>query len=234
MKNLRLFLAAAIVIIFVSGVYSQTPIKLNLTGGAGLPVAAFSDMYKTGFSIEGGVFYSIPMVPVDLTLTAGYNQFTYKNEYFTNLVTTKLAVGVTGFNPSWNATDIPLMVGAKYNIPVKGVSPYVWSEIGVHFLSFKERLTGRVIGNSSNPTEFSLNGATESGSETAFGYSIGAGLTIPLAPKIGIDINVKFNGNTGIYAKTFEVFRNSNSKFTNPEMKNIGYMTTRAGILITL
>ena len=57
MKNLRLFLAAAIVIIFVSGVYSQTPIKLNLTGGAGLPVAAFSDMYKTGFSIEGGVCF---------------------------------------------------------------------------------------------------------------------------------------------------------------------------------
>ncbi|MFA5011373.1 MAG: outer membrane beta-barrel protein [Ignavibacteria bacterium] len=234
MKNLKVLLTAAIVILLVSVANSQTPIKLNLTGGASLPVAAFSDMYKTGFSIEGGVFYSIPMVPVDLTLTAGYNQFTYKNEYFTDLVTTNLGVGVTGFNPSWNAVDIPLMIGAKYIIPAKGISPYIWGEIGVHFLSFNDRLTGRVIGNSSSPTEISLNGATESGKETTFGYAIGGGITIPIAPKIGIDINVKFNGNTGIYAKAYEVFRNSNSKFTNPEMKNMGFMTARAGILITL
>jgi opacity protein-like surface antigen len=124
------------------------------------------------------------------------------------------------------------MIGVKYNFPTPGFSPYVWGEAGVHFLSFKDRLTGRSIGSSSNPTKITL--STEQGSETAFGYAIGAGITIPVAPKIGIDFNVKYNGNGAIYSKQFEVFRNNNSQFTNPEMKNMGFITARAGILLTL
>lgn len=234
MKRLKVLFAAVIILATLSNVYSQTPIKLNLTAGANFPGGEFGNMYKTGLSIEGGVFYSIPKAPVDLTLTFGYNSFTYKNEYFTDLVTKNLGVGVTGFNPEWAASDIPIMVGVKYNFTAAGFSPYIWGETGVHLLSFKDRLTGRVIGNSSNPTTFNLDGATESGSETAFGYSVGAGVTIPIAPKIGIDLNVKYAGNSGIFSKEYEVFRNNNSKFTNPEMKNMSFITARAGLLITL
>ena len=198
-ENLKILLVAIFALVFLTNVQSQTPLKLNLTGGANIPMGSFKDVYKSGVSIEAGVFYSLPLVGIDLTFTAGYNGFSFKNEYFTNLVQTNLGVGVDGFNPSWTATDIPVMIGAKYNFPILPYSPYVWGEVGAHFLSFKDRLIGRMIGNSTNPTTINL--ATESGSETAFGYAIGAGVTIPLVPKIGIDINIKYNSNGGIYSK---------------------------------
>jgi len=234
MKSLKVLLTTVFTLLILSNIYSQTPLKLNLTAGANVPMGDFKDVYKSGLSVEGGVFYSIPLTGIDLTLTAGYNGFTYKNDYFTSLVQTKLGVAVDGFNPSWTESDIPIMIGAKYNFPILPYSPYVWGEVGAHFLSFKDRLTGRVIGNSNNPTTLNLSGATETGSETAFGYTLGAGVTIPLVPKIGIDINIKYNGNGGIYSKTFEVFRNSNSTFVNPDLKNISYLTARIGILVNL
>jgi len=232
MKKIKVLVVLVFALVFLTNVQSQTPLKLNLTGGANIPMGDFKNIYKAGVSVEAGGFYSLPMTGIDLTLTLGYNGFTYKNEYFTNLVQTTLGVGVSGFAPSWTATDIPIMVGAKYNFPAKGVSPYIWGEVGLHMLSFKDRLIGRMIGNSSNPT--TINITTEQGSETAFGYAIGAGVTIPVAPKIGIDVNVKYNGNSGIYSKSFEVFRNNNSTFINPEMMNMSFLTARAGILLTL
>ena len=232
MKIIKVLLSAVFTLVILSNVYSQTPLKLNLTAGANVPMGSFADVYKSGLSVEGGVFYSLPLVGIDLTFTAGYNGFTFKNDYFTNLVQTNLGVSVNGFNPSWTATDIPIMIGAKYNFPILPYSPYVWGEIGAHFLTFKDRLIGTMEGNSTNPTTISL--ATESGSETSFGYAIGAGVTIPLIPKIGIDINIKYNSNGGIYSKSFEVHRNNNSDFINPELKNISYLTARIGILLNL
>lgn len=234
MRKLKSILVVLVTLVFLSNVYSQTPLKLNLTAGTNIPMGDFKDVYKGGISIEGGVFYSIPLTGLDLTFTAGYNGFTFKNEYFTNLVQTKLGVSVDGFNPSWTATDIPVMVGARYNFPLLPYSPYVWGEVGVHMLNFKDRLTGNMTGNSSNPTTISWQTSTESGSEVAFGYSMGAGVTIPLVPKIGIDLNVKYNSSGGVYSKPFNVFRNNNSNFENPELKNISYLTARVGILISL
>jgi opacity protein-like surface antigen len=234
MKMYKFLLFAVMTFIFLNVTYSQTPLSLNLTGGANVPMGEFKDVYKSGLSIEAGVFYAIPLTGIDLTFTAGYNGFTFKNDYFTNLVQTKLGVGVDGFNPSWTATDVPIMVGAKYSIPLLPYSPYVWGELGVHFLSFKDRLTGRMTGNTNNPTTINWANNVESGSETAFGYAIGAGITMPLVPKISIDLNIKYNSNGGIYSKSFEVFRNSNSDYINPELKNMTFLTVRAGILISL
>lgn len=234
MKTLKILLLALFTFIIINSSFSQTPLKLNLTGGANIPMGDFKDVYKSGVSLEGGVFYNIPFTGIDLTFTAGYKGFTFKNEYFTNLVLTKLGVGVDNFNPSWSASDIPIMVGAKYNLPLLPVSPYVWGEIGIHFLSFKDRLTGKMTGNTNNPTTISWANSVESGSESAFGYAIGAGVSFPIVPKVAIDVNIKYNGNGGIYSKSFEVFRNSNSDFINPELKNISFITVRAGVLVTL
>ncbi len=234
MKKFSTLLLVLLSFVFLSNVNSQTPLKLNLTGGLNVPMGGFNDVYKSGVSIEGGVFYSIPLTGIDLTFTAGYNGFSFRNDYFTNLVQTNLGVPVDGFNPSWTATDIPIMIGAKYNFPLIPFSPYIWGEVGAHMLSFKDRLTGTMQGNSSSPTTISYQGSTESGSETAFGYAIGGGVTIPLLPKIGLDFNIKYNSNGGIYSKQFTVFRNNNSTFTNPELKNMSFLTTRIGILISL
>lgn len=234
MKKIRILLLTVITLVFLQSAYSQTPLKLNLTAGANVPMGDFKEVYKGGLSVEGGVFYSLPFVGIDLTFTAGYNGFTFKNDYFTNLVQTKLGVGVDGFAPSWTATDVPIMIGAKYNLPLLPYSPYVWGEVGVHFLSFKDRLTGKMTGNNNNPSTIIWANSVESGSETSFGYAIGAGVTIPLVPKIAIDLNIKYNGNGGIYSKQFQVHITDPKDFINPELKNMSYLTARVGLLVTL
>jgi hypothetical protein len=180
------------------------------------------------------LFYTIPLTPIDLSLTLGYNGFKYKNEYFTELIKTNLLVGVSNFDVSWTATDIPIMVGARYKIPGTSVTPYISGEVGLHLMSFSDRFMKgtRLIGSSSDPSNFSLNGSTESGSETGFGAAIGVGVEIPVAPKINIDINAKYNYAGIIYSNSYTVFRNNNSQFTTIELKNASFFTIRGSIII--
>jgi opacity protein-like surface antigen len=213
--------------------YSQTPFRGNLTAGINNPLGDFSNLYKGGVSIEAGLFYSLPLIGIDLTLTAGYNGYKYKNDYFTGLVSTNLGATVSGFNVSWTATDIPVMVGARYKLPVGNIRPYISGEVGLHLVSFADRFNGqRLIGNSSNPTTFQLNGATESGSEIGIGTAIGGGIEIPLVPKVNLDLNVKYNYAGITYSKSYNVFRNSGSQFTTVELKNLNYVTIRGGVVI--
>jgi len=229
------FLAFAILLLAAINTYAQTPITIKLTGGINNPTGDFSNVYKSGTSIEGALYYSLPVPGLDLTFTAGYNGYKYKNEYFTGLVNTNLGVGVDNFNVSWTATDIPVMIGAKFQLPSGNIKPYATGEVGVHFMSFSDRFNGqKLTGNTNNPTTFSFNGSTESGSETGFGTAIGAGIEIPVAPKIYLDLNAKYNYSTVKYSKSFLVFRNSNSQFVTPELKNPNYFTVRGGIVFSL
>lgn len=232
MKKISFFVLLMVLFTSIS-IYSQTPFRGNLTAGMNIPFGEFADQYISGASVEAGLFYSVPITGMDLTLTAGYNGFTYKNDYFTGLVSSTLGYSVSGFNPSWTVTDIPIMVGARYKSLLGTLKPYGSVEVGLHLMSFKDRFNGqKIIGNSSNPTTLSLNGATESGSETGFGTTIGAGIEIPIAPKVNIDLNAKYNYLSAIYSKSYNVFINNNIQFTTTEKKNISYLTIRGGIVI--
>ncbi len=140
---------------------------------------------------------------------------------------------MTGFDVSWTATDIPIMVGARYKFPAGNIKPYVTGEVGLHFISFSDRFNGtKITGNSSDPTTFNLNGATESTSETGIGSSLGAGLEIPVAPKISLDINAKYHYASVKYSKAYNIFINSNRQHTTVEMKNVSDLTIRGGVVI--
>jgi opacity protein-like surface antigen len=235
MKKISIFVLMMVLFSTLSS-YSQTPLTIKLTGGMNGPMGDFSKVYKSGASVEAGIFYSLPFPGLDLTFTAGYNGFKYKNDYFTGLVSSNLSnTTVDNFGFSWTATDIPVMVGAKYMLPVGSMKPYVTGEVGLHFMSFSDRFNGqKLIGNSSTPTSFSYNGATESGSEIGVGTTIGAGIEVPLVPKISLDLNVKYYYAGIKYSKSFIVFKNNNEQFTTTEMKNLNYFTIRGGIVISL
>lgn len=213
--------------------FAQTPLRGTLTLGANIPISDFNNVYKTGVSAEAGILYSLPIPGLDLTLTAGYDGFKYKNEYFTDLVYTNLGVPVSNFDADWNVTDIPIMLGARYKFPMTGFKPYVSGEVGIHIMNFSDRFSGsQVIGSSSNPASLSWKGEVESKTETGFGFAIGAGVEIPVISKLSIDINGKYNYNGITYSKSFEVFRNNNSNFVTPELKNVSYITVRGGVII--
>lgn len=232
-----IFIFALMLLTAFSGSNAQTPLSIGANVGINSPMSEFSDVYKSGFSGEAVLLYSTPAPGLDISLTIGYNSFSFKNDYFTDLVKTKLpTTGVDGFNPDWTATDIPVMVGGRFEFPAGGFSPYVTGEIGLHFMSFSDRFNGtRIIGTTSDPYKINnLNDATESASETGFGFALGGGFLIPFAPKISLDIGVKYNYGGLVFSKQFEVFRNSTDNFTNPELKNISFITARGGIIISL
>lgn len=232
MKNIKIVLAL-ILLTMVTNIYSQTPFSVMVSAGYNSPFGDFSNQYKGGASVEAGICYSLPFPGLDLTLTGGYNGFKYKGDYFTGLVSSKLGYSVSGFSVDWTATDIPFMVGGRFKIPGGNAKPYVTGEIGIHFMSFKDRFNGeRIIGNSSNPTTLQLNGATESGSEIGVGYSIGGGIEIPVVPKINLDLNVKYNYADIKYSKSYNVFLNNNTQFTTSEIKGLNNFTIRGGIII--
>jgi hypothetical protein len=234
MKKAGLLLFVMVLFTGISS-YSQTPFRVNLTAGMTSPIGDFSNTYKGGVSVEAGLFYSLPLIGLDLTLTAGYNGYKYKNEFFTGLVNTNLGVGVDNFNYSWTATDIPVMVGARWKFPVGTMRPYVTGEVGLHLMSFADRFNGqRVIGNTNNPSTFNFNGATESGSSVGVGTAIGGGFEIPIIMKVNLDINVKYNYAGLTYSKSYNIFRNNNSQYTTTEMKSLNYITIRGGVVIDL
>jgi hypothetical protein len=236
MKKVRLMLFFMVLLTVTIG-YSQTPFRVNVTAGINSPLGDFSNLYKSGVSAEAGIFFTpMPLVGLDLTFTAGYNGFKYKNEYFTGLVNTNLGTVTANFNYSWTATDIPIMIGGRFKLPVGTMRPYITGELGLHFVSFKDRFNGqRIEGNSSgNPVSFNFNGTTESGSEIGVGTSIGGGFEIPVLPKVNLDINLKYNYAGITYSKSYNIFRNNNLQYTTTEMKNLNYFTVRAGIVIDL
>jgi opacity protein-like surface antigen len=126
------------------------------------------------------------------------------------------------------------MVGARYKFPAGGINPYISGELGLHMMSFSDRFNGaRIIMNSSNPAHINnLTSVTESGSETGFGFAFGAGVEIPVAPKIAIDLGAKYNYGGVIYSKAYNVFTNNEQEFTTLELKNTAFVTIRGGVVI--
>jgi len=219
--------------IFTTSSFSQDK-RVTFGIGANVPVGDFGKIYKAGPSASlGFVFFSLPIVNIDLSISAEYNNFSYKNEYFTDQIRTNLGVGASGFNPDWKATDFSIMAGGKLKLPGLILNPYGEAQVGVHFMNFNQRLTGQINGSSSDPSNISLVGATESTSETGVGTAFGIGTEISIVPKMTIDLGLKYNYAMLTYSKGYTVFLNNNAQYTTPEMKNVSYLSARAGIIVS-
>jgi hypothetical protein len=232
----KVLLAVFVTLLISTSLFSQTPFSIGAKVGGNVPIGGFSDVYKSGLSGEVVLYYSTPLPVLDLSLTVGYDGFKYKNDYFTNQISTYF-VGYTvdNFNPSWTATDIPIMVGAKVKLPVISMGPYFTGEVGLHFISFKDRfMAGQINVSSSNPMHINTVNYSESKSVAGFGFALGAGLEIPVLPKIGIDVALKYNYASNTYTNSYTIVRNENSQLLSPELKNISYITAKIGLLIHL
>jgi opacity protein-like surface antigen len=232
----KIISAVSILIIVLStNLYSQTPFSVGAKVGADIPLGDFSNLYKGGVGGEVGLYYSTPFPGLALSLTIGYDGFKYKNAYFTTLIENNFGVPVSNFSPSWTATDIPVMVGAKYSLPIGTSDAYVTGEVGLHLMNFSDRLmAGQINVSSSNPLNIVTAKYSESSSETGFGFALGGGVEIPIVPKIALDIAVKYNYSGITYSKSYTVFRNNNEQFTTNELKNISYATAKLGVIIHL
>jgi opacity protein-like surface antigen len=138
--------------------------------GTGIPMGDFGSGYKAGFGITGNFFRTYNK-EITLTGSLGYISFTNKDYSDASLST------------------IPLMVGARYALGKTGsISPYVGLEVGFHFVTLKISTPAVDFGNG-----FVVGGTTTSISETDFGYTPYVGFTMPLSPKLLLDVNLKFD-----------------------------------------
>lgn len=234
MKKITTVISFFVFITIFSSVSFSQGKKVTFGIGANVPMGDFGNVYKAGPSAQlGFIFLSLPAANTDLSVSAEYNSFSYKNEYFTQQVKTNLGVGTTGFTPDWKATDFSIMAGARLKMQGLVLKPYGEAQVGVHFMNFDQRLTGKIIGSSSDPSNISLNGATETASETGFSTALGIGTEISVAPKFSFDLGLKYNYAMIKYSNSYTVFLNNNSQYTTLEMKNASFLTVRGGIIVS-
>jgi hypothetical protein len=235
MKNFILILVIGIILSTSVSAFAQSPYSGSLNIGANMLMGNFKKVYKSGASVEAGIFYALPYPGMKFTFTVGYNGFKYDESYFKNLVLEKTDEAVVDFYPDWSATDIPIMIGARYKFPSNDISTYLSCELGVHYISFNSRFNGsKLLGNDTLMTvKFSNTDlCTESKAEIGFGASLGAGFEIPIVPKVNLDFGLKYKYCGVLYFKSFEVLTSNGLSFVAPELKNISYITIKAGVVV--
>ena len=163
MKNLIIIFA--VVLILSSSALSQTQFALSAAGGVNIGMSDFADAYGNGYNGTLTFLYSA-VVSTDLTFSIGYNKWDKEERSF---------------------TSIPLVAGFRFYLPALGLKFYLPGYLGLHITTSEVKvptavINGEVIGGN----VFSL-------SNNHFGFGIGAGVLIPLAPKFSLDINTTYN-----------------------------------------
>lgn len=221
---------------FSQASYTSSGKKIYFNAGIAAPIFDFQELYGTGPSIEAGmVVFSPPVTPFDVTVSVGYNSFKFLPESFTNTVQTQLGATVSNFSPDWKVTDIPVMAGLKLRFNQGNITPYASVEFGVHFVNFNQRFNGNQVNvTSTNPATVSLDGVTESASETAFGASLGLGLEVSVSPLINLNLGAKYNYSGVTFQKLYKVFIASDRQFTSKGLDRFEYVTARVGLIFFL
>lgn len=214
--------------------FAQSPFRVGANVGVTFPSGTFSELYKDGIFIELTALYTLPVKDMELTFTAGYSNLIYNNEYFINEVKTAFNAAVVNFNSNWSANIVPVTLGVRYKFPTKDFTPYISGDIGLQLISFDERFNGtRISDTSSNQSLLYISGGSDSEIETGFTAAFGAGMEIPAAEKVMINIGFKYNYGSAVYSKSYEIFREiNNSNYISEELKNMSYISGNIGVVI--
>ncbi len=161
----KLIIIFAVILILSSSSFAQNKFSLSATGGVNIGMSDFADAYGNGYNGTLTFLYSA-VVSTDLTFSIGYNKWNKEERSF---------------------TSIPLLAGFRFYFPALGLRFYLPGFLGIHITTSEVEeptavINGQVIG-----------GNVVSLSNNNFGFGIGAGVLIPLAPKFSLDINTTFN-----------------------------------------
>ena len=119
---------------------------------------------KGGFGFSGQLLYGVAGKIISLGVEAGYLRF-WKDEYN------------PGTKVEESLSAIPILGIIQLEAPLPSVSPYLQVGAGVYPLTAKMVISGIVIKDT----------------ETEFGIMAAAGVAIPLAPKLNLDVGGKLH-----------------------------------------
>lgn len=162
MKKLLVIFFLTFILLNVNTAYSQVSFTVN--AGIQMPTGDLGNMVNSGKGFTAGLGFSIPLVPLDISITAGYNTWPNKSQ---------TSISGISLPASGNFYAVPITIGPKLYLPIP-------------ILFFKPYLGvdgGFVYANST---------VSGSSSSTNFIYDGMIGFRLELPPGIvAIDINVK-------------------------------------------
>lgn len=162
-------LFVVLTVLAFSGLSNAQKMGAEVQVGVGMPMGTFGDAFKTGFGGMGTFMYGLNP---DVTLTGAIGYYTFTHKDYSDAT----------------FSTVPVLVGARYGLGKGSFAPYVGAELGIHFTTSKVKVAAFDLG------EFgSYGGGTASASESVFGFSPMVGFTMPLSPKLNLDVNLKYN-----------------------------------------
>ncbi len=173
MKKVILLFCIAILFLFCASSFAQVGLSIKGQGTYGILLkpdiqeAGLPDekLTKGGFGFSGQVLYGVGGKILSLGVEAGYLRC-WKDEY---------TISGTKYKESLSA--IPILGIIQLEAPVPLVSPYLQVGAGVY------PLTAKLV----------VSGVTIKDTGTEFGIMAAAGVTIPLAPKLNLDVGGKLH-----------------------------------------
>lgn len=182
MKRIKLVLLA--LVLTGTLISAQSKFGVGINAGLFAPTGDFNDVYKSGFGGLASLTYDVNS-NLQVSLTSGFAQFSFNNDKFNELLN---AFGITQKAEVDSKLNlIPVVLGGKYFISNSSFRPYGEINLGLHLVS---------VGASSIKSGTQTYQATKEESKAATAWGIGVGFLYNVAPKINLDVNAKFNGNS--------------------------------------
>ena len=214
-------------VIAISGTFlsAQSKLSLGIGGIYASPTGDFGDVYKDGFGGLASLNYSLTD-NIQLSVSSGYEQFSFNNEKFNQLLTDFFSSFGTTYNVSVDAKlkVIPILLGGKYFLTNTNFRPYAALDLGVDIIS---------VDGSSIKVNGETMDAVKSESKVATAWGIGVGFIYRFAHSISLDVNGKINGNSLQVGTNFSASSGGNSS-SQSSNSTVTYFSIGAGLIFEL
>jgi opacity protein-like surface antigen len=145
--------------------------KLGATAGYSFPIGSFGDAYDGALTFGASGCYMFSKRH-GLELAAERTKFAANNDYVTALE------GLTGEQADADFLYLPIMLSVVESFPSRGpLVPYVKVGVGMYFETAEREIAGK----------------KQSRNENDFGFNLGAGIRLPVAKAMEIDVGARFH-----------------------------------------
>ncbi len=217
----RLLLTIMLLISITTLSTAQSKFGTGINAGIALPNGDFGDVYNLGFGGGASLTYDLAQ-EWQLLASAGYYRFSFNDDLFNDFLK---SIGVNEtVDVEAPLSLIPIMVGGRYFFTQGEFKPYATAVVGIHIMSVSAedvKISGQTY--DVNTTETQTKGA----------WGIGLGFLYKVAPKIHLNLDAKFNGNSSEVSQTTSS-QEGDTTTEETSTSTTTFITILAGIQIQL
>lgn len=200
---------------------AQSKFGAGINAGIASPGGDFGDIYNMGFGGNASLTYDLTP-DWQLSASAGYYRFGFNDDLFNDMLK-EMGVNET-VDVEAPLSIIPIMVGGKYFFAQSDFKPYASVNIGLHIMSVSADDVN--IGGQSYDVK-----TTET--QTKGAWAVGLGFLYKVAPKIYLNLDAKFNGNSAEVSQT-TTYQEGDTTVEESSTSTTTFITVSAGVQIEL